>query len=89
MGPALQRLLHEPQLAGPERLASHPLTATKSQLPKPGAQVSPHTPMVQVAPAFWPLGHGLRQEPQVAGSERLASQPFIGLRSQSAKPGAH
>ncbi len=38
-----------------------------------------------------PVGawHATVHDPQVAGDERLASQPFVGLWSQSAKPVLH
>ena len=72
-----------------DRFVSQPLLALPSQLPNPPLHApSAHAPFAQVAPAFG-NEHAVWQVPHVVGDERSASQPLMGLPSQSAKPGAH
>jgi hypothetical protein len=50
------------------------------------AQFKPHTPFVQVAVEFAPLGHAIPHVPQLLTVPTFTSQPLPGIMSQSAKP---
>jgi hypothetical protein len=60
----VQLVVHEPQVDGCVRLASHPLAGDPSQLPKPGLHIRPQLPAVQVRLAFALEGHTVPQPPQ-------------------------
>jgi hypothetical protein len=66
---------------------SHPLAGSPSQLAKPGLQLTPQLPAVQVAVPLGPLGHTWPQVPQLFTSLPVAtSHPLAGLLSQLVKP---
>jgi hypothetical protein len=69
------------------RLASQPLFALPSQLPKPALQVMLHAPLLQLGVPLVVL-QALPQPPQLLTVFKLISQPFPLLPSQSAKPAA-
>ena len=72
------------------RFVSQPLTARRSQSPKPAAQLSAHIPATHVGVEFGRAGHAIPHDPQLATvSRRLASQPFAGSLSQFPKPWLH
>jgi hypothetical protein len=72
------------------REVSQPSTALLLQFPKPRRHESPQAPAEHVAVALAPLAHARAHIPQLARSVcRFTSQPFAGLRSQSAKPALH
>ncbi len=69
---------------------SQPSAALALQFPKPRRHESPHTPAEHDAVELGPLAHARAHIPQLARSVcRFTSQPFAGLRSQSAKPALH
>jgi len=83
-------LPHRPQLPVVPRSVSQPFMGFMSQSAKPVAQVIPQRPVAHTAVALAPDGHCPRQAPQWASLVAvLASQPFMGSSSQSAKPVAH
>ncbi len=86
-----QTVPHAPQFAADERRStSHPSAASMLQLAKLALQVATwQTPLVQVAVPFAAV-QARRHIPQFPVSVwTFTSQPFIGLPSQSAKPGLH
>src|SRR5687767_13646917 len=65
---------------------SQPVSAFRSQLPKPAVHRIPHCPARQPTTPFRAL-HFLPHEPQLPESDAmLVSQPLAGLASQSAQP---
>jgi hypothetical protein len=84
---ALHTLVHEPQCVGSAfRFTSQPFAALPSQFAKPGLQVIPHAPAVQVAAPLFVL-QAVTQAPQWVGSAlRFTSQPFAALPSQFPNP---
>ncbi len=63
--------------------------ATPSQSAKPSRHARRQVPAAQAGAALAAAAHGLAHAPQWAALARVStSQPFIGLMSQSAKPGS-
>ncbi len=90
LGAAVQRVPHAPQLlASVASVASQPLVALESQLPKPDSQASEHIPMAQRAVALAPVAQRVPHAPQLVTSVAIASsQPLALLPSQLPKPAA-
>jgi hypothetical protein len=84
---AVQTLAQAPQCVGSlAMLASQPFSRLASQSSKPGTQVIPHSPPVQLGTPFVPL-QAMMQAPQWSESELVStSQPFATLPSQSSNP---
>lgn len=82
---------HEPQLAGSPRPVSHPSAGSALQSAKPGSHTTPQLPIVQTPVAFGGSSAQARvQLPhRMRSDETSASQPLLGMPSQSAKPGSH
>lgn len=75
---------HAPQFARLVSVASQPSAVLPLQFAKPMLQLPiVQMPEPQLAPAFAKL-HVMPQPPQFASVRRSTSQPFAGLRSQSA-----
>jgi hypothetical protein len=53
---------------------SQPLVATASQLPKPGVQVMPQAPVVQLGAELTPDAQTVPQAPQLRGSLAVVAQ---------------
>src|SRR4051794_102557 len=82
-------MLHLPQLAASLlKLASQPLPALLSQLPKLALQLpNPHAPATQAAVPLAGAAHAMLQAPQFFTSfSSFASQPVLSLFSQPPKP---
>jgi len=79
-----------PQWAEVSSVASQPLAALPSQLPRPAAQAVPQVPAVHAADPPAGAGQALLQAPQWAVLVRVSvSQPLAALPSQSARPPMH
>jgi hypothetical protein len=73
-----------PQFASVVSGVSQPFDATRSQSPKPASQATTrHTEPLQL-PVPFGGSQTVPQDPQFASPSREVSQPFVGLRSQSA-----
>jgi hypothetical protein len=86
----VQAILQEPQAVTLLlKLASQPLLAIPSQLPKPGLQLGVHTPVVHTLVPFW-AWHVLPHAPQwVADVFVLTSHPVAARPSQFPNPVLH
>lgn len=83
------RTPHPPQLLVLDKSDSQPFAMTPSQSAKPGKHVYEQSPPLHVGRVFGLAGHGAHP-PQWPGSTLIdASQPFVALLSQSAKPATH
>jgi hypothetical protein len=81
-----QGVPHAPQSVAVVSGASQPLTAPRSQLPKPELQPSSvQLPAEQLAVA-WARVHAAPHAPQLASVSSEVSQPLAAIESQSAKP---
>lgn len=75
---------HAPQCVTVVVLVSQPLTGSASQSAKPELQVGMHKPVPQLAVPF-AFVHIVMQLPHVSSSDEMfASQPLVGVPSQSA-----
>jgi hypothetical protein len=85
----LQTLPQRPQFIVVSSELSQPFAALRSQSAKPALHAYAHAPIEQAGVVFGLATQAVPQEPQFKIVSMRVSQPFIGLRSQSAVFGAH